>query len=757
MGYCPTGKHLAHEAHPPTEGPPVAYPPAEEQIETRLGRLTLEQKVGLLTGADTWALKTEPAIGLGRMVLSDGPSGVRGELWDERDPSLNLPSATALAATWDPDVAYRYGAAMAAEAHRKGVHVVLGPTINLHRSPLGGRHFEAYSEDPELTSVIAEAFVRGLQDHGVGACPKHYVANDFETERFSASVAVSERALRELYLVPFERSVAAGAWTIMSAYNGVDGVTMTENDLLASPLCDEWGFDGVVISDWGAVRSVVPAGRARQDLAMPGPESPWADGLVEAVRAGEVPMAAIDEKVRRILRLAARVGLLEGVDAEAAARGMVLVRNDGDRRRRGQREHAVVADQHHAARGGLTGQRDAGDVRCGGGFGVDPLKEADACRQPKDPADLLVDRRHRNLAGPDRLDQTVGPRALRAGHRQVLASASGRDDRAHRTPVRDHNAVEAPLVAQRRGEQVVLGHRHAIDAVVRAHDRPRARGDGPLERDQVQLAERALGDRDRRGEPFGLEVVGHVVLGARADAVVLQAADEGLGDHRCQLGILGVGLEVSAAERAAVQVDGGPEDDVHALAVRFGGHRRPVAVRDIGVPGGRERSGGRQVERRVTLVPELTPHTGRAVGEHHPAEADRRLGLQRPGVGAGEQPDLLLQGEPTQAGLDLLFSRWVGHGWSFGRWMRLMSQMLTSWSVSHRGATPARAPRFSPGGAGRAASGRVPRSERDGEQPCQMVAEHLDHVHRVPFQQPLDLQPVHQGRQRDGGLDGRVD
>ena len=322
----------------------MAYPPAEDEIETRLDRLTLEQKVGLLTGADTWALKTEPAIGLGRMVLSDGPSGVRGELWDERDPSLNLPSATALAATWDPDVAYRYGAAMAAEAHRKGVHVVLGPTINLHRSPLGGRHFEAYSEDPELTSVIAEAFVRGLQDHGVGACPKHYVANDFETERFSASVAVSERALRELYLVPFERSVAAGAWTIMSAYNGVDGVTMTENDLLASPLCDEWGFDGVVISDWGAVRSVVPAGRARQDLAMPGPESPWADGLVEAVRAGEVPMAAIDEKVRRILRLAARVGLLEGVDAEAAAtpdvdgvalareaaaRGMVLVRNDG--------------------------------------------------------------------------------------------------------------------------------------------------------------------------------------------------------------------------------------------------------------------------------------------------------------------------------------------------------------------------------------------------------------------------------------------
>lgn len=318
-------------------------------LDALLARLTLEQKVRLLTGADFWSLHDEPAVGLRTVVVSDGPSGVRGAVWDERDPSLNLPSATALGATWDPDLAYRYGAAMAREAARKGVDVVLGPTINLHRSPLGGRHFEAYSEDPYLTGAIAQAFVRGLQANGVGACPKHFVANDFETERFTASVEVSERALRELYLAPFERAVVDGqAWTVMSAYNAVGGVTMTENALLDSPLRDEWGFDGVVISDWTAVRSLAAA-KVGQDLAMPGPDGPWGPALVAAVRAGEVAESLIDDKVRRILVLAGRVGALEGVPAavarprsrhdaragvalarEVEARGIVLVRNQGD-------------------------------------------------------------------------------------------------------------------------------------------------------------------------------------------------------------------------------------------------------------------------------------------------------------------------------------------------------------------------------------------------------------------------------------------
>ncbi|MFJ9098648.1 glycoside hydrolase family 3 N-terminal domain-containing protein [Streptomyces sp. NPDC102405] len=168
------------------------------ELHRLLAELSVETKVKLLTGQDFWTTSPVESIGLCRMVLSDGPSGVRGEVWDERSPSLNLPSATALSSSWDTELAYRYGAVLAAEARHKGVDVVLGPTINLHRSPLGGRHFEAFSEDPVLTADLAAAFVRGLQDHGVAATPKHYVANDYETERFTVSTEVSERALREL-------------------------------------------------------------------------------------------------------------------------------------------------------------------------------------------------------------------------------------------------------------------------------------------------------------------------------------------------------------------------------------------------------------------------------------------------------------------------------------------------------------------------------------------------------------------------------
>ena len=305
-----------------------------------LQQLTLEEKAALVQGADFWTTVPLPKIRLRAMTLSDGPAGVRGPRWDEREPSLNLPSGSALAASWDDALAYRYGAAAASEARRKDVDVVLGPTINLHRSPLGGRHFECFSEDPELTSGLAAAYVRGLQENGVAACPKHYVANDSETDRFTVDVQLDDRSLRELYLAPFERAVEAGAWTIMSAYNSVDGVTMTENDLLETPLNSEWGFDGVVISDWTAVRSL-DAVAASQDLAMPGPAPAWAE-LVDAVRDGRIAEADLDRKVLRLLLLAERVGAL-GTDAavtpapvdarsfarEAAVEGTVLLANDG--------------------------------------------------------------------------------------------------------------------------------------------------------------------------------------------------------------------------------------------------------------------------------------------------------------------------------------------------------------------------------------------------------------------------------------------
>jgi len=314
--------------------------PATDHLLPLLEKLTLEEKVSLVQGADFWTTVPLPSIGLRAMTLSDGPAGVRGPRWDEREPSLNLPSGSALGASWDVDLAYRYGAAAAFEARRKDVDVVLGPTINLHRSPLGGRHFECFSEDPELTAELAGAYVAGLQDNGVAATPKHYVANDSETDRFTVDVKVGDRALRELYLAPFERAVDAGAWALMSAYNAVDGVTMTENDLLEDPLNSEWGFDGVVISDWTAVRSLdsIPAA---QDLAMPGPAPAWAE-LTAAVRDGRVQEADIDRKVLRLLLLAERVGALgesvavtpteiDGVTLahEAAVEGAVLLSNDG--------------------------------------------------------------------------------------------------------------------------------------------------------------------------------------------------------------------------------------------------------------------------------------------------------------------------------------------------------------------------------------------------------------------------------------------
>jgi beta-glucosidase len=317
-------------------------------VAALLSRLTLEEKVALLTGQDLWRTHLIPRIGLRSMVFSDGPVGVRGETWDERLPSLNLPSPTAVAASWDEDLARRYGQVLADEARTKGVDVVLAPTVNLHRSPLGGRHFEAYSEDPLLTGKLGAALVIGLQESGVGACVKHYVANDFETERFTASTEVSERALREVYLAAFETPVVAGgAWCVMSGYNAVNGVTMSEHPLLTDPLKTEWGFDGVVVSDWMGVRSLAAAATG-QDLVMPGPDGPWGEALLAAVGQGLIPEEVLDDKVRRLLVLAGRVGALESPPASAtvrpppippsakrevartvAAQGTVLLANDG--------------------------------------------------------------------------------------------------------------------------------------------------------------------------------------------------------------------------------------------------------------------------------------------------------------------------------------------------------------------------------------------------------------------------------------------
>lgn len=282
----------------------------DDVTDLMLDKLDLTQKVRLLSGATTWRTAAEPAIELRQMVMSDGPAGVRGEAWDERRTSALLPSASAIGAMWDEELTARLGGLLASEAARKGVDIVLAPTLNLHRTPLGGRHFECFSEDPELTGRTGAALIRGIQAAGAGAAAKHYVANDSESERMHVDVRVSERVLREVYLAPFEAAVDAGVWLVMAGYNSVNGETMTASSLLAAPLKDDWGFDGVVVSDWGALRSTTGPALAALDLAMPGPQGPWEADLAQAVKDGLVPEEVVDDKVRRLLRLADRLHAL---------------------------------------------------------------------------------------------------------------------------------------------------------------------------------------------------------------------------------------------------------------------------------------------------------------------------------------------------------------------------------------------------------------------------------------------------------------
>ncbi|RCW39113.1 beta-glucosidase [Halopolyspora algeriensis] len=338
-----------------TSAPDVDRPePDEEKLRDLVEELTVPEKARLVTGADLWTLPPIPRIGLHRLVLSDGPNGVRGPTWDERDNSLLLPVGSAVAATWDRSAARRVGELLGDEARRRGVHAVLAPTVNVHRSPFGGRNFENPSEDPRLISELGSEIVTGIQSRGVGAAPKHFVANDSETERFSYDVDVDERTLRELYLTPFEYIVTrTRPWMLMTAYNSVNGRAMTENARLVNEILKgEWSWDGVNVSDWYATRDLEGAAHGGLDLAMPGPDSPFGGGaLVQAVTEGRIPGEVLDAKVRRILRLAARTGALgEPFDEQddpsgtsgrpaapdearpvirhLAARGFVLLRNE---------------------------------------------------------------------------------------------------------------------------------------------------------------------------------------------------------------------------------------------------------------------------------------------------------------------------------------------------------------------------------------------------------------------------------------------
>jgi beta-glucosidase len=349
-------------------------------------RLTLEEKVALLSGQDKWSLPALPAIGLESIVMSDGPTGVK------RDGSLPLrsplvPCGTALGATWDTDLVEAIGSLLGEAACANRVHVLLAPATNMIRSPLGGRDFEYYSEDPLLAGKIACAYVRGVQRAGVAATVKHFVCNDAETHRFDGSVVVDEQALREIYLLPFELAIReAHAWAVMCSYNKLHGTHLSAHPMLDDLLRSEWGFDGVVVSDWGAVHDTVGPGLSGLDIEMPGPPEFWGDKLVEAVRSGAVPEARIDEKVQRILRLARRTRALGSESAEpppprdrsatssllrrAAIESFVLLKNENEMLPLASPARIAVLGPH-AAQPALQG---GGSANVGPSFGATPLE-----------------------------------------------------------------------------------------------------------------------------------------------------------------------------------------------------------------------------------------------------------------------------------------------------------------------------------------------------------------------------------------------
>lgn len=229
----------------------------DPRIARWLAELTLDEKAALVAGADLWHTAAIPRLGIPALRVTDGPNGARGVSFRGALTSACFPCGAAQGASFDPALVERIGAALAEEARSKGAGVLLAPTVNLQRTPTGGRNFECASEDPFLAARMAAAFVRGVQGRGVGACVKHFACNDAEWERHRASVEVDERALRELYLAPFEAAVReAGAWSVMAAYNRLGGLHCSEHErLLTGILREEWGFDGVVISDWFATRS----------------------------------------------------------------------------------------------------------------------------------------------------------------------------------------------------------------------------------------------------------------------------------------------------------------------------------------------------------------------------------------------------------------------------------------------------------------------------------------------------------------------
>lgn len=315
-----------------------------ERVEELIAQMSLDEKAAMTAGVDMWHGTGNERLGVRGIKVTDGPNGARGNSWTDTT-SACTPCGTALGSTWNADLVREVGEVLGQETRSKGADLLLAPTVNLHRSPLAGRNFECWSEDPLLTARLAVAYIDGVQSQGVGCSIKHFVANDSEFERHTISSEVDERTLRELYLLPFEHAVRdADVASVMTAYNRLGGTYCAEHPDLVARL-DEWGFGGFVISDWWGTKSTAGTGRHGVALEMPGPPAFLGPALADAVRAGEVDEAHVDTKLRALLGVMERLGALDDTrdpDAErshddpahravlrrAAREAVVLLRNE---------------------------------------------------------------------------------------------------------------------------------------------------------------------------------------------------------------------------------------------------------------------------------------------------------------------------------------------------------------------------------------------------------------------------------------------
>lgn len=360
-----------------------------QEVERLLDQATVEELVALTAGHDFWHTVAIPRLGIPRMRVSDGPVGARGTRFDG-EASIDAPCSTLLAATWDVLRVEEIGNMLGRETKAKGASVLLAPTVNLHRTPVGGRNFECMSEDPFLTARTAVAYVNGLQAEGVASCIKHFVGNDTEFERMSIDSQIDERTLREVYLVPFEAAVKdAGVMAVMTSYNRINGPWAADSPLIADVLRGEWGFTGTVISDWFGLHSTAEGVRSGLDLEMPGPTLHRGKKLLEAIERGDVTVDQVRTRARMVLELMHRTGALAASgpgpettrhDADdialvrrTAAEGMVLLRNSTSNIHGDTTEFALPLNTTNVRRVAIIGPNAAlGQIMGGGSAHVTP-------------------------------------------------------------------------------------------------------------------------------------------------------------------------------------------------------------------------------------------------------------------------------------------------------------------------------------------------------------------------------------------------